>query len=210
MRLTHMCSSPCSPCCIFHYTERQGKKRKQKRERLLIPNSTQHQIYPSHLTFKYRGFMCTEFLQDVGVDVWSRTRNSELQQSRRLGGWLLRKKILLQQLCRRNDKASGNIYLKFSPETLECGAAERRHWTLVFFCEIRTEQRLGKSAWDLWFSVTSGRKNEKKTKMATKSGKIMVRSVRIFHAEGFRSFLFYEMMMMCMPASVFNESQNHF
>lgn len=32
-------------------------------------STTQHQIYPSYLAFKYRGFMWTEFLQDVGVDV---------------------------------------------------------------------------------------------------------------------------------------------
>lgn len=38
-------------------------------------------------------------------------------------------------------------------------------------------------------------------------------NVRIFYVEGFFLLPFarsYEMMMMCMPASVFNESQNHF
>lgn len=55
----------------------------QKRNVVSYPSlhSTQHQIYPSHLAFKYRGFMCTEFLQDVRVDV-SRRKKKKIGKSK--------------------------------------------------------------------------------------------------------------------------------
>lgn len=35
-------------------------------------NTQQHQIYPSHLTFKYRGFMCKEFCTRIKIQNYNK------------------------------------------------------------------------------------------------------------------------------------------
>lgn len=88
---------------LCHYTKKKDS------------HTTQHQIYPSHLAFKYRGFMCSQFsyssfLQDVGVDVWVERRMKIQNYNKRallllarllafacLEAWLLSKQIYAEK-----------------------------------------------------------------------------------------------------------------